>query len=57
MKKYKVEFECRDRNARGLHFKKAKRTVTANTETEAIQKIEQALMETITNPKVTEVAK
>ena len=56
MKKYKVEFEHRDRNTYGLHFKTSKRTVRATSEEDAIRKIEQALATTIINPKFTEIA-
>lgn len=55
MKKFKVEFDYQDRNACGLKFKHAKRTVKANSEEDAVRKLEQALTTTIINPKFIEV--
>lgn len=57
MRKYTVEFSYRAQNTRGLHFKEAKRTVSAKSEAEAIRKIEQALTTSITATKVTETTK
>jgi hypothetical protein len=55
MKKFKVEFDYQDRNACGLKFKHAKRTVKAKSEEDAVRKLEQALTTTIINPKFIEV--
>ena len=55
MKKFKVEFDYQDRNACGLKFKHAKRTVKAKSEEDAARKLEQALTTTIINPKFIEV--
>lgn len=56
MKKFKVEFEVRDFNARGLRFKRAKRTIKAMSQNEAIKKIEQTLSTTVYNPVFTEIS-
>lgn len=47
-KVFEINFTYRDRNAYGLKFKKAKRTVTATTQEEAIHKIENAINDDIT---------
>ena len=47
MNRYKVDYTIRDRNKYGLHFKKGTRTVTATTEVEAKEKIEQDLVDKI----------
>ena len=57
MTKYTVEFSYRTQNARGLHFKETKRTVSAKSEADAIRKIEQTLTTNITATKVTETTK
>jgi len=56
MKKYRVEFAYQDFTVRGLHFKKAKRTVKAMSAEDAIRKIETALGTTLIDPEFTEVS-
>lgn len=48
MKKiFEIRFTYRDRNARGLKFKKAKRTIYAETVEEAKHKIENSINDSI----------
>ena len=54
MKKYRVEFTYHDRTQRGFQLKKGRRTVKANSEVEAIQKVEASIQASLIKPTVSE---
>lgn len=57
MKKYTVSFDIQDINARGLHFKHCKRTVSADGKEEATSKVEKMTNGSALNIKAQEAEK